>query len=220
MLERALTNRAISENAPAAKKHIFLEYAETIFEEMVERLQNGKISNIENPYPKLLQEAEFELGCTYNKRGNLKKALHTFESLIENLSYAPSTSHYLLSRAWFEKGLLTKNLQDYRTALACFQQAEQKSEQLSPDQKLEILIEQSECHKELQQYDKAMLVLSKVVNDEAISNLRVKAMYLRADIYILQGRPELAMKQLEATARKGGEWSKKAKNRLEQDYGF
>lgn len=216
MLERALTNRAISENAPAAKKHIFLEYAETIFEEMVERLQNKR----ENPYPKLLQEAEFELGCTYSKRGNLKKAEQTFDSLIEKSASAPSAHHYLLSRAWFEKGLLAKHLQDYETALACFIQAGQKNEQLSPDQKLEILIGQSECHKELQQYDKAMLVLSKVVNDEAISNLRVKAMYLRADIYILQGRPELAMKQLEATARKGGEWSKKAKNRLEQEYGF
>ncbi|MBA2369073.1 MAG: tetratricopeptide repeat protein [Candidatus Protochlamydia sp.] len=216
MLDRALTNRAIAENASMAKKHIFLEYAETIFEELVERLQK------QNLYPQILYEAEFELGCTYSKRGNVKKALQAFDSLIESSAAAPSSSAlvYLLSRVWFEKGLLANSLNDYQTALECFLQAEQKNEMLSPDQRLEILIAQSECHKELQQYDKAMLVLSQVVNDEAISNLRVKAMYLRADIYSLQGRPELAMKQLEATARKGGEWSKKAKNRLEQDYGF
>ena len=41
-------------------------------------------------------------------------------------------------------------------------------------------------------------------------------MYLRAEIYELQNRPELALKQLEATASKGGEWSQKAKEKLEK----
>jgi hypothetical protein len=39
-------------------------------------------------------------------------------------------------------------------------------------------------------------------------------MYLRAEIYALQGRHDLAKKQWEATAKKGGEWALKAKENL------
>jgi len=45
-----------------------------------------------------------------------------------------------------------------------------------------------------------MLLLSQVVNDEVISPLRIQAMFLRAEIYEIQGRPELAAKQWEAAA--------------------
>ena len=55
------------------------------------------------------------------------------------------------------------------------------------------------------------------INDDSISSLRVKAMYQRAEIYIQQGRYDLARKQLEATAKKGGEWALKAKQRLIDD---
>ena len=68
--------------------------------------------------------------------------------------------------------------------------------------------------------DKAILLLSKVVNDDTVSNLRIKAMYLRAEIYELQERFELARKQLEATSKKGGEWALKAKVKLEKEYGY
>ena len=62
-----------------------------------------------------------------------------------------------------------------------------------------------------------MLILSKAINEDAVSGLRVKAMLLRAEIYQLQGRHELAQNQLEATAKKGGKWGFKAKEKLEQD---
>ena len=65
-----------------------------------------------------------------------------------------------------------------------------------------------------------MMLLSKVINDNAISGLRLNAMYLRAEIYEQQGRHDLAIKQLEATAKKAGEWALKAKEKLEKDYGF
>ena len=45
-------------------------------------------------------------------------------------------------------------------------------------------------------------------------------MFLRAEIYELQGRHELSLKQLETTARKGGEWAQKAQQKLEQVYGY
>lgn len=85
---------------------------------------------------------------------------------------------------------------------------------LNPDEKLDLWIQQSQCHKEMKQLETAMLILSQVVNDETISAQRVKAMYLRAEIYELQGKPELAIKQLEATSTKGGEWALKAKQKL------
>jgi hypothetical protein len=44
-------------------------------------------------------------------------------------------------------------------------------------------------------------------------------MFLRSEIYVLQGRHELARKQLEATSKKGGEWAIKAKEKLDKDYG-
>ena len=65
-----------------------------------------------------------------------------------------------------------------------------------------------------------MLLLSRVINDDVISPLRIKAMFLRAEIYEMQGRPELAIKQLEAAARKGGEWAQKAQEKLEKTYGY
>ena len=65
-----------------------------------------------------------------------------------------------------------------------------------------------------------MKILSQVINEDAVSGLRLKAMYLRAEIYEEQGREELALKQLEALAKKGGEWSLKAKEKLEKDYRF
>jgi tetratricopeptide (TPR) repeat protein len=110
---------------------------------------------------------------------------------------------------------------EYLMAEEAFNQAESSNENnvLSTDQKLELWIQQSECAKALQQMDKAMLILSKVINDNTISSLRVKAMYLRAEIYALQGRHELARKQLTATVNKGGEWAAKAKIQLEETYG-
>ena len=45
-------------------------------------------------------------------------------------------------------------------------------------------------------------------------------MYLRALIYEQQGKKEFAIKQLESTSKKTGEWAAKAQDKLRQDYGF
>jgi len=127
-----------------------------------------------------------------------------------------------LMRAWYAKGALAQKLSKYELALHCFMEAEKGSEGvgLNPNEKLDLWIQQSLCYQSLNQLDHAMRILSQVINEDAISPLRIKAMYLRADIYELQGRPELAIKQLEAASRKGGEWSQKAKEKLEKNYGF
>ena len=85
---------------------------------------------------------------------------------------------------------------------------------------LEIWIAKSHCFRRMQQLDIAMTLLSQVINDDCASSLRVQAMFLRAEIYELQHRRDLAMKQLEATAKKGGEWGGLASHKLEEIYGF
>lgn len=72
----------------------------------------------------------------------------------------------------------------------------------------------------LGQHDTAMKNLSQVINADTASPLRIQAMVLRADIYEKQNRPELAVRQLEAAAKKGGEWGEKAKRQLRDYYGF
>ena len=65
-----------------------------------------------------------------------------------------------------------------------------------------------------------MWLLSQVINENAISGQRLKAMFLRAEVYELQGRKELAKKQLVALSLKGGEWGLQAKEKLDKDYGY
>ena len=65
-----------------------------------------------------------------------------------------------------------------------------------------------------------MLLLSKVINIDIISNRRLKAMYLRALIYEQQGRNELAKNQLMQTASKGGPWAVRAKQKLDENYDY
>ena len=59
-----------------------------------------------------------------------------------------------------------------------------------------------------------------MINEDVASGLRLKAMLLRAEIYQQQGRRDLARKQLEAIAKKGGEWAIKAQEKLERDYAY
>ena len=95
-----------------------------------------------------------------------------------------------------------------------------KGRVLSTDELLDLWVQQSLCYRDLKKMDQSMLILSRVINYDAISSLRLKAMYLRAEIYELQGRQELARKQLDAIASKGGDWAKKAKIKLEEDYDY
>lgn len=137
--------------------------------------------------------------------------------MIDRYRKAGVTKGYFLARTWMEKGLIARRSGDCEMALESFSLAEDasKGKVFSADQRLELWIQQSLCYKDLKQYDQSMRLLSQVINDDAISGMRLKAMFLRADLYELQGRPELALKQLEATAKKGGEWGQKAKAALD-----
>jgi tetratricopeptide (TPR) repeat protein len=216
-LERALSNLAIAENSQGAKRYIYLEYAEEVFKQVVDDFTNRDHTLSQmllqgEPYHRLWEESEFWLAHTYIQRGNDIAADKLLNQMLDSYRKAEISKGYFLARTWIEKGLIARRRDDSKAALVAFSSAADaaKGKVLSADQRLDLWIQQSLCYKELKQYDQAMRLLSQVINDDAISGMRLKAMFLRADLYELQGRPELAMKQLEATAKKGGEWGKKA----------
>ena len=84
---------------------------------------------------------------------------------------------------------------------------------------LEIAIEKSLCLRELGQHDRAMAILGWVINSQYPSSLRIKAMILRAEMYLSINRRDLATRQLEAVQSKGGEWAKVAERKLKELYG-
>jgi tetratricopeptide (TPR) repeat protein len=226
-LERALANLAIAEESQGAKKRIFLDYAEEVFKQIVSDFKNQnhpltKKLMYREPYPRLLEESSYWLAQTYTKAQNDEAAELVFSEMLENYRSVKITRGYLLSKTRYDLGLIAMRKKNYPVALELFAKAEDaaKGKILSVDQKIDLWIQQSLCHRELSELDRSMLLLSKAINDDAISSLRIKAMYLRAEIYALQGRHELARKQLEAASKNGGEWALKAKHKLDEDYGY
>lgn len=220
-LERALANLVIADESQGAKRQIFLEYAEEVFREIGELLSKNNFSAQEGFAP-LLEESSYWLTQTFLKQGHKKEAQRELEKMIQKYGQLNITRGYFLSRVWYELGLLALEEQQPMRALDYFSFAEDagKGKVLSTDQRIDLLIQKSLSYLALHETDKAMLLLSQAINSDQISSLRVKAMFLRADIYRQQGRKELARKQLEATSKKGGEWALKAKQKLDEDYAY
>lgn len=216
-LERALANLAIANESVGAKREIYLEYAEEVFQEMLYDMQ-------EKDHPlassSIQEEAMHWLTQTYLEAGNVDAADATAVAMLERYASAKTTRGYYLSRLWYQRGVGALRRGNAALALDYYNKAEEagRGKVLSVDQKLDLWIQQSACFLAMGQFDEAMLLLSKVINEDAVSGLRLKAMYLRAEVYEKQGRRELARNQLEATMKKGGEWAAKAKQKLEQEY--
>lgn len=226
-LERAKANLAIAAESQGAKRQIYLEYAEEVFKNIIEECNQGNHPYAQSlfvyeEYPQILEESHFWLAQTYLKQANDKKAQGILTEMVKNYRAYGKTKGYMLSRVWYELGTIAFAHPDYAKALELLKSSEEasKGNVLSTDQRLDLWIQQARCFQGLQQYDDAILILSKVVNDNAISSLRVKAMFLRAEVYELQKRPELARKQLESLTKKGGIWASKAQEKLEKDYGY
>lgn len=228
-LERGQLNFAIAKSSQGGKRQIYLDYAESVFKAFIHEFTPpypfvvDKLVYALGGYPKVLAEAEFILSQIYTEKNMWEEAESTLNQMLEHYRQAKIEHSYLLSRVWYEKGRLAKERKEEKMALGYFIEAEKRIDTespLSPNEKLDLWIQQSLCHKALNQLDASMKLLSRVINDEVISPLRIKAMVLRADIYEIQARPELAMKQLEAAAKRGGEWGQKAQQKLEQSYGF
>ena len=224
-LERALANLCIAEESRGAKKQIYLEYSQEVFQKLLADIHDPAHSmqwlDKSESFPLFHQEASFGLAQTFLKGGDDKTAEEIYDGMLASYATATVTRGYFLSRVWYEKGMIAMRGKQFDTALYCLEKAEDagKGKLLSTDQRLDLWIQQSHAHSGLSEFDEAMSALSKVINEDVISRLRLKAMYLRAEVYELEGRSELALKQLEALAKKGGEWALKAQNKLHTHYG-
>lgn len=172
-------------------------------------------------YPSLHEESEFLLALAYLKAGKPQKTQEIFAKMLSHYASAGIRSGYYLARVWQEQGTLALECSDTETALRCFKMAEECGKgHFSGDQKLSLWILQSDCYRKRNEFDAAMKMLSQVINEDIASPLRVKAMILRAEVYELQGRYELAIRQLQAVTKKGGEWALEAKEKLKGQYGL
>jgi|GEM_PF-815901 len=226
-LEAALTNLLIAEESTGAKRQIYLEYAENNFDAILQDFADDqhpliKFLKATDFYASIKEEAQYGLTQVFIRSKNDSAAEKILTQMLETYSAGKINRGYLLSRIWYDLGCISMRRNDNELALQFFHHAEDaaKGRILSAEQKLDLWIQQSLCHRAINQLDEAMVILSKVINDDTISTLRLKAMYLRAEIYEQQGRTELAIKQLEATAKKGGPWASEAKEKLVRDYGF
>jgi tetratricopeptide (TPR) repeat protein len=139
------------------------------------------------------------------------------------LSTKELTTEWISSRSTIRAFLfLAKTLressrpQEALDLLKRFREAEQTQD---VELALEIAMEKSLCLRELHQPDKAKALLAWVINGPYASSLRVKAMILRADLYLSLHRTDLAIRQLESVSAKGGEWGAVADRKLRELYG-
>jgi TolA-binding protein len=225
--EKALCLLAIASEATDSKKSLIHNEVKNTLLSIIHDLENGShplASQLTSGmhYSLILEESEFTLAQTHINLGELDEAESVLNSILDHYASRQEVRGYHLSRAWYELGKIAMHRKNYQKALALFSDSEDtgKGSGLSGEQKLDLWIQLALSHKELKDNNTAMKILSKVINDNTASPLRLKAMYLRAEIYEADGRHELAMKQLEVTSKKAGEWALKAKDKLEQNYGF
>lgn len=227
VLERAITNLEVADESQGAKKQIYLEYAEEVLRQIVEDFRNDQhflrphLAYVESN-EHLEEEASQWLTEAYLRTNKDMLAEQNIAQMLEKYRSAKITRGYFLSRAYYNQGLIAARRKEHAQALQCFKDSEDaaKGNVISTEQKLDLWIQQSLCHQALNDLDNAILILSKAINDDAVSSLRIKAMYVRAEAYEVQGRRDLARKQLEAVAQKRGEWAAKAQEKLNKEYGY
>ncbi|MBN4067427.1 tetratricopeptide repeat protein, partial [Simkania negevensis] len=173
-----------------------------------------------NHYPSILEEAEYLLGKSLNEAGDKTAAEAIFSKMLDRYHKDKIKRGYYLSRAWNQLAILTEEKGEYALALQYLNHAEESAigQVLKTDQRLDLWTQQAECLIALKEFDHAMLKLSSIINDNSASSQRVYAMFLRAQVYEQQGNEELALKQLEATAKKSGPWAMQAKEKLRKKY--
>lgn len=225
VLERALIYFSIAEESSSAKKDIYLQYCIGTLDQLKNMIESGCIQEnaIINRYecfPLLHEECLYWLGLANLKADQEAFAINIFNFMLKKYTEADVTKGYYLSRIHYQLGVLAQNKQDYISSLKEFNLAEEASQGrfLSVDEKLDLWLKQSVCHQAMDQLENAMIILSKVINDDSISHLRLMAMFKRAELYEKLGRLELARRQLEFVAKMDGEWAEQAKFKLEHHY--
>lgn len=226
-LEGAATKLALAKEFQGARREEMMGAAEREMKELIAELSDehhklARTLTCGESYPRPLEEAQFGLIQTYLEGKNDVAAEALLRKMVARYKQCQISRGYYPSRVHFEMGRIAMRRGEYSLALEELNVAEEAAIQgvLSRDERLELWIQQALCLRARGELDEAMLTLSKVINDDSPSALRLEAMYLRAEVYELQGRNELAIKQLEATSRKGGRWATKANEKLRRDYGF
>jgi tetratricopeptide (TPR) repeat protein len=220
-LEKAKTAISLSHVSPEAKKQFFLTYARGALEEITLELEEGqtaaaKAINEYEPYSKIHEQADFELAKVLHQQQKNTEALNTLDKMISRYQSLQVTRSEYLARALFEKAKIQFEARNLDASLTTLELAEQSSlGAAAPNLRLKAWLLASECLTFQNEYHEAMKLLSRVINEDIASSLRLKAMYKRAELYNLQGKPELAQRQLEALAKFKGPWPEKAKQELE-----
>ncbi len=188
------------------------QYIESFFEKK-EPISPQVLLMAQNTYLKVCQNMK-RRKCFEEAKKMLCK--FTCESLPLSLFISKYLvhAHCLLSKLYLNEGQFEKSL-EILCAIDAKLSIEKHKELL-----LEVMVAKSYCFYKMKKYDRAILLLSQVINEDCISSLRVRAMLYRAKVYEALHRPDLAIKQLQACARKGGDWAKIAKKRLEKSYGY
>lgn len=174
----------------------------------------------EGTYVRFCEESDWLIAKAFLKMGKREEAKEQLQKNWQKYAALGITRGYFLGENVAELGALYLEEGDAEKALEHLKLAEASSDFFSLEQRLDLWMHESAALKALQRFDEAMLMLSHVINENASSSLRVQAMLQRADLYALQGRHELAIKQLEAVAKKGGDFAHIALDRLRSEYGF
>lgn len=227
LMERASVHFTIAEESAPPKQQIYFEYAERAFAKIIADFTNPQntlalhLARGES-YPRILEESQFGLAKLYYQSGKDAKAEAVLNQMLEKYRESGILRGYYLSRVWYQQAQIAMKRKDYELAFTHLEKSEETASGkiLSTDERLDLWIQQGQCCIAMGQNDRGMLILSQVINEDAVSQQRIKAMYLRGMHYAEQGKHEQAVKQLEAVAQKNGEWAMKAKEKLDQDYGY
>lgn len=226
-LEGAMTTLTLASDLPSPERDELFKEAEVRLKGVVAEFSDpnhplASLLSRGQAYPRVLEEAHFGLARLNLAVKDDVAAEATLHRMVDRYREGQVGRGYYLSRVWYELGRIAMRRGEYPNALNCLNRAEDSAKQgvLSREQQLDLWVQMSLCYRAQGMLDEAMLTLSRVINDDSTSGLRIQAMYLRAEIYELQGRHELAVKQLEATSRKGGAWAAKATEKMRRDYGF
>jgi tetratricopeptide (TPR) repeat protein len=197
----------------------FLDDSENCLESLIQLTKTFLNKTTQTEDPKLFskmfqsyQEGTYLLAVVYEKENRERDARKQLESLIQ------CTESYGLKGEFFTKAYLKLAITEQKIEL--FTQAEKSVPHPKSELLLDISIGKSYFYVKQGELDRAMTLLSHVINADSASQLRIKAMLLRAEIYELQHRRDLAIKQLEAAGKKGGEWGQEAKRKLKEMYGY
>lgn len=197
ILERARTLIEIADNSIGIKQHLYYVYALDSLDQL--KLPESQLLSVQ----------------VYIKDKDLKSALNLVEKIESEFKKNATTA--LFAKLLIEKGRILAYQKKYQEAIEILN-LQRFEESLFVDESLGAKITKSLCHKELKQYDQAMLVLADVINSEAISSLRIKAMFIRSLIYQDLGKEKLAKRQYDAVMEKGGTWATQEKNRWIKEY--